>query len=41
MNRDRLIWSEVLRNHVHEVPPRLFSVVRSYLFARSDLEGGR
>jgi hypothetical protein len=37
MNRDRLVWSEILRNHVHEVPPRLAGVVERYLFARDEL----
>ncbi len=39
MDRQRLVWSQILHNHVQEVPPRLLSVVSSYLFARDDLEG--
>ncbi len=39
MDRQRLVWSEIVHNHLHEVPPRLVSVVSSYLFARDDLEG--
>ncbi len=41
MDRQRLVWSEIVHNHVHEVPPRVFSVVGSYLWAREDLEGIR
>jgi len=41
MDRQRLVWSEIVHNHVHEVPPRLLSVVGSYLWARDDLEGMR
>jgi len=41
MDRRRLVWSEIMHNHVHEVPPRLFSVMGSYLWARDDLEGTR
>jgi len=41
MDRQRLVWSEIVYNHVHEVPPRLLSVVGSYLWARDDLEGMR
>ncbi len=39
MERQRLVWSEIVHNHVHEVPPRLFSVVGRYLWARDDLQG--
>ncbi len=38
MDRQRLVWSEILHNHVQEVPPRLLSVASSYLFTREDLE---
>jgi hypothetical protein len=41
MDRQRLVWSQIVHNHVHEVPPRLLSVVGSYLWARDDLEGIR
>jgi hypothetical protein len=41
MDRQRLVWSQIVHNHVHEVPPRLLSVVGSYLWARDDLEGPR
>jgi hypothetical protein len=39
MDRQRLVWSEIVHNHVCEVPPRLASVVRRYLFARNELGG--
>jgi Dolichyl-phosphate-mannose-protein mannosyltransferase len=39
MCRQRLVWSQIIHNHVYEVPPRLVSVVSSYLFTRDDLEG--
>ncbi len=39
MERQRLVWSQIVHNHLYEVPPRLVSVVSSYLFARHDLEG--
>ena len=41
MDRQRLVWSQIVHNHLHEVPPRLLSVVGSYLWARDDLEGTR
>jgi hypothetical protein len=41
MDRQRLVWSQIVHNHLHEVPPRLLSVVGSYLWARDDLEGIR
>jgi len=41
MCRQRLVWSQIVHNHLHEVPPRLLSVVGSYLWARDDLEGTR
>jgi hypothetical protein len=41
MDRQRLVWSQIVHNHVHEVPPRLLSVVGSYLWAHDDLEGTR
>jgi hypothetical protein len=37
MDRQRLVWSQIVHNHVHEVPPRLLSVVGRYLWARDDL----
>lgn len=33
MNRQRLVWGEIVHNHVYEVPPRLATVVGQY-FAR-------
>lgn len=39
MNRDRLIWREVINDQFREVPPRLVSVVSRYLFARDELPG--
>ena len=39
MNRDRLIWREVVHDQFREVPPRLMSVVGRYLFARDELPG--
>ena len=39
MNRDRLIWREVVTDQFREVPPRLMSVVGRYLFARDELPG--
>lgn len=41
MDRQRLVWSEIVHNHVHEVPPRLLAVARSYLWARDELEAIR
>jgi hypothetical protein len=41
MDRQRLVWSQIVHNHVHEVPERLFSVVGSYLFSRDELPGVR
>lgn len=41
MDRQRLVWSEIVHNHVYKVPPRLLSAVGSYLWARDDLEGSR
>lgn len=40
MERDRLIWNEVIHDQFREVPPRLVSVVRRYVFARDELAGG-
>jgi hypothetical protein len=37
MDRQRLVWSEVLHNHVYEVPPRLTSVFTRYLEARDKI----
>jgi len=39
MNRDRLIWQEVIHDQFQEVPPRLMSVLGRYLFARDELPG--
>ncbi len=39
MNRDRLVWNEVLRAQFLEVPPRMFSVVGRYFLARDELAG--
>ena len=40
MDRQRLVWREVVHNHVFEVPPRIVSVVGRYLVARDELTGG-
>jgi len=37
MDRQRLVWSDIVHNHLHEVPPRLLSVVGRFLWARDDL----
>jgi hypothetical protein len=37
MSRQRLEWREVMHNHLHEVPPRLFSVLGHYIKARDRL----
>jgi hypothetical protein len=39
MDRQRLVWREVLHNHVYEVPPRLVSVVGRYLNVRDKISG--
>jgi hypothetical protein len=36
MNRDRLIWPEIVRNHVYEVPPRLGEVLGRYVLGREE-----
>jgi hypothetical protein len=41
MDRQRLVWSQIVHNHVYDVPPRLLSVVESYLFSRAELPGVR
>jgi hypothetical protein len=41
MDRQRLVWSEIVHNHLYEVPPRLFSVVERYVWARDELPGLR
>jgi hypothetical protein len=44
MDRQRLIWSEVMHNHIHEVPPRLVAVLGRYLKSTdslSDSDEGR
>ena len=40
MNRDRLVWNEVVHAQFREVPPRLLSVVNRYVFSRDELAGG-
>ena len=40
MNRDRIVWREVLHNHVYEVPPRIVSVIGRYFTERDELTGG-
>jgi hypothetical protein len=40
MNRDRLVWREVIHNHLYEVPPRIVSVLGRYFTARDELSGG-
>jgi hypothetical protein len=37
MNRQRIIWSEVMHNHIYVVPPRLASVLSRYLKARDKM----
>ena len=39
MDRQRLIWTQVIHNHVYEVPPRLVSVVGRYFTAPEELAG--
>ncbi|HJS73226.1 MAG TPA: glycosyltransferase family 39 protein [Vicinamibacteria bacterium] len=39
MDRDKLVWSQIVHNHLHEVPPRLGSVLSRYVFSRGELEG--
>jgi hypothetical protein len=41
MDRQRLVWREVLHNHIYEVPPRLVSVVGRYLNARDKMDEER
>ncbi len=38
MDRQRLVWREVIHNHVYEVPPRLASVFMRYLTARDKID---
>jgi len=40
MNRDRIVWGEVLHNHVYEVPSRIVSVIGRYFTDREELSGG-
>jgi hypothetical protein len=40
MDRQRLVWSQIVHNHVYEVPPRLLSVAGRYLWSRDDLMKG-
>ena len=40
MNRDRIVWREVLHNHVYEVPPRIVSTIGRYFTEREELSGG-
>jgi hypothetical protein len=39
MDRQRLVWRDVVHNHIYEVPPRLASVVSRYLKARDKIPG--
>jgi hypothetical protein len=39
MNRDRLVWSEIVHNSVHEVPSRFVSVLGRYFWEREALAG--
>ena len=39
MDRQRLVWSDVVHNQFYEVPPRLLSVARRYFSARGELAG--
>jgi predicted membrane protein len=39
MNRDRLIWREVVHDQFTQVPDQLLSVMGRYLFARDELPG--
>jgi hypothetical protein len=41
MDRQRLVWKEVIHNHIYEVPPRLLSVAGSYLKARERIDEGQ
>jgi hypothetical protein len=42
MDRQRLIWSQIVHNHIYEVPPRMGTVISRYLKARDKMpdEGG-
>jgi hypothetical protein len=39
MDRQRLVWRQIVHNHVHEVPGRFFIVLERYLVARDELQG--
>lgn len=39
MDRQRLVWRDIVHNQIYEVPPRLVSVVSRYFVARDDLAG--
>ena len=39
MNRDRLVWAEVVPAQFLEVPPRLAAVAGRYVFSRDELAG--
>ena len=41
MDRQRLVWREVIHNHIYEVPPRLFSVAGKYLKAQDRINEGQ
>jgi hypothetical protein len=41
MDRQRLVWKEVVHNHIYEVPPRLLSVAGRYLKARDRIDEGQ
>jgi hypothetical protein len=38
MDRQRLVWRQIVHNHVHEVPGRFFTVLERYLLARDELQ---
>jgi hypothetical protein len=42
MDRQRLIWSQIVHNHIYEVPPRMGMVISRYLKVRDRMpdEGG-
>jgi hypothetical protein len=37
MDRQRLVWSQIVHNHIYEVPPRLGSVISRYLKAQDKM----
>ncbi len=40
MDRQKLVWGEVIHNHIYEVPTRLFSMAGKYLRARDRINEG-